>query len=36
MEFFMIVSLPEDAADTICRSIDLLILALKSYLDEDD
>jgi len=30
----MIVNLPEDAADTICRSIDLLILAVKSYSDE--
>jgi hypothetical protein len=30
----MIVSLPEDAADTIWRSIDLLILALKPYFDK--
>lgn len=29
--FFMIVSLPEDAAVHICISIDLLILALKFY-----
>ena len=36
IEFFIIVSLPEDAADTIWRSIDLLILAVKSYLDEVD
>lgn len=29
--FFMIVSLPEDAAETICCSIDLLILAVSDY-----
>jgi len=29
--FFMIVSLPEDAADTICCSIDLLILTVKFF-----
>jgi hypothetical protein len=32
----MMVSLPEDAADTIWRSIELLILAVKSYLDAVD
>ena len=34
IEFSMIVNLPENAADTICRSIDLLALAIKSYLNE--
>lgn len=30
--FFMIVSLPADAADTICCSIDLFILAVSDYI----
>ncbi len=29
--FFMIVSFPAEAADTNCRSIDLLIFALRDY-----
>jgi hypothetical protein len=28
---FNIVNLPEDAAETICRSIDILIFALRSW-----
>lgn len=31
-ELRMMVSLPADAASTICRSTDLLILALKDYI----
>ena len=34
IEFSMIVNLPENVADTICRSIDLFALAVKSYLNE--
>jgi hypothetical protein len=30
--FFMIVSLPADAADTICCSMDLFILAVSDYI----
>jgi hypothetical protein len=29
--FFMIVSFPEEAAETICASIDLFIFADKAY-----
>lgn len=30
-ECFIIVSLPDDAADTICRSMELLIFAERFY-----
>jgi len=32
--FFMIVSFPVEAASTVCRSIERLIFALRSFLNE--